>query len=433
MGLLKYKEFVSILESNYHLYYTPIMEGGAYGHLNHPFDNIDLTFLDLQEMLNASIEGSFGVENFIMEKTDGQNIMISWRDGSLVAARNKSHLKNKGANALTIDGIAKMFAGRGEIETAFNNAMADLSSAISAFSEKDKQKYFANGSKFASIEVITPKTQNVIPYGLDMLVFHGITEYDENGEAIEEDKQAGRDIAKLMKVLNADTQKTFFIRGPHDVEIKPLPNFAARKSYYQKKLNSVMQESGCTLNSTVGDYVIGMATKIFKTAAQKDAITVPQEIESRLIRRIANIDETLTYTINQIKKDFGVDNTKWFVDYEKKNSKKIKREIYGPIENLFLELGTEIMKNVSSFLTANPTSAAIKMKKEIDDAISKIRTNGDQEDIEKLEHELKRISSAGGLESIVPSEGITFVFKGKLYKYTGLFAPINQLKGMLIY
>ena len=29
------------------------------------------------------------------------------------------------------------------------------------------------------------------------------------------------------------------------------------------------------------------------------------------------------------------------------------------------------------------------------------------------------------MKSVVPSEGITFVFKGKLYKYTGAFAPPN--------
>ena len=32
------------------------------------------------------------------EKTDGQALAVSWRDGRLVAARNKGHLKNKGEN-----------------------------------------------------------------------------------------------------------------------------------------------------------------------------------------------------------------------------------------------------------------------------------------------------------------------------------------------
>lgn len=62
-SLLKYNDFVkSILEKK------TLNEGGAYGHLNHPFDDLNLTFLDLQEMLNATINGAFGPENFVSEK-----------------------------------------------------------------------------------------------------------------------------------------------------------------------------------------------------------------------------------------------------------------------------------------------------------------------------------------------------------------------------
>jgi hypothetical protein len=42
---------------------------------------------------------------------------------------------------------------------------------------------------------------------------------------------------------------------------------------------------------------------------------------------------------------------------------------------------------------------------------------------------LKRIDAAGGMDSIVPLEGIVFTFNGKTYKLTGAFAPINQLLG----
>ena len=48
-----------------------------------------------------------------------------------------------------------------------------------------------------------------------------------------------------------------------------------------------------------------------------------------------------------------------------------------------------------------------------------------------LRTQLDRLNAIGGLKSVVPSEGITFVFKGKLYKYTGAFAPTNQILGML--
>ena len=49
----------------------------------------------------------------------------------------------------------------------------------------------------------------------------------------------------------------------------------------------------------------------------------------------------------------------------------------------------------------------------------------------EVKTQLDRLNAIGGLKSVVPSEGITFVFKGKLYKYTGAFAPANQILGML--
>jgi hypothetical protein len=432
--MLKFADFVKFLnETEPKLEYSKELElfcGGAFGHIEHPFEDVGLTFFDLKEMIRLTVEGGFTPDNFTQFKTDGQQLSISWKDGTLIAARNKTHLKNRGEQALTRDGIAQLFAGRGDIEIAFTAAMDDLTEAIGSLSDSDKEKYFANGAKFASLEVITPITQNTVPYGQNMLVFHGVLEYDEAGNPIGEDKQAGRDLGKLIKDANAAYQKTFFVRGPDDVEIKPLPNANSRYKYYMKRLSSLMDESGCNDSSTVGDYALGMGRNVISKAASDDGITLPESSIDGLARRIADIDKS--YGIVQIKKDLG-SNASWFINGEKKNAKTWKRDVYGPLESIFLEVGTEIMRTLSSSLVANPTEAAIAMKQEIDDTIEKIRTNGDETDVEKLEAQLKRLSSVGGLEDMVPSEGITFIYKGKLYKYTGLFMICHQIRSILAF
>ena len=96
-----------------------LLEGGAYGHLNHPFDDKNLTFSDFKTLIINTLQGKLDSEGAVTEKTDGQNIMVSWKGGKLIAARNKGHIKNHGANALDINGIKSMFAGRGDIEKAF--------------------------------------------------------------------------------------------------------------------------------------------------------------------------------------------------------------------------------------------------------------------------------------------------------------------------
>jgi hypothetical protein len=188
-------------DSNQEYQYEPIrenineskllMEGGAYGHMSHPFDtDINLTFGQLKDIVNRALEGTL---EFTREKTDGQALAISWRDGRLVAARNKGHLKNRGEKALDIKGVSDKFQGRGGLSDAYNYAMKDLSNAIKSLSDKQRDKIFKQGACFMNLEVIYPTSVNVIPYGQALLVFHGTMEYNEEGVAIGENGEAARE------------------------------------------------------------------------------------------------------------------------------------------------------------------------------------------------------------------------------------------------
>jgi len=57
-----------------------ITEGGAYGHMAHPFDDKDLTFKDLKNIIERGLGGELHREDNVTEKLDGQNLMISWKN-----------------------------------------------------------------------------------------------------------------------------------------------------------------------------------------------------------------------------------------------------------------------------------------------------------------------------------------------------------------
>ena len=57
-----------------------LTEGGAYGHMAHPFDDKDLTFGDLKKIITNGLGGKLSREDNVTEKLDGQNLMISWRE-----------------------------------------------------------------------------------------------------------------------------------------------------------------------------------------------------------------------------------------------------------------------------------------------------------------------------------------------------------------
>ena len=210
-------------------------EGGAYGHMSHPFDDMELTFGDLKTIISSALEGELGV---VREKTDGQALAISWKNGRLIAARNKSNLANAGADAMGIEDVASKFAGRGGLTDAYNFAMKDLSSAISGLSEAQRKKIFNEGKCFMNLEVIWPESVNVIPYGQALLIFHNTVCYNEAGNAIGADNGAASTLAGMIKQINADIQSRYVIQGPPITSIPKSTDLSSKQGKYVSKLNN---------------------------------------------------------------------------------------------------------------------------------------------------------------------------------------------------
>ena len=66
-------------------------------------------------------------------------------------------------------------------------------------------------------------------------------------------------------------------------------------------------------------------------------------------------------------------------------------------------------------------------------AISDIRAGGDVKKLNKLKVQLDRLNAIGGFDAVVPTEGIVFKYNGNTYKFTGAFAPINQITGLMFF
>jgi hypothetical protein len=123
----------------------------------------------------------------------------------------------------------------------------------------------------------------------------------------------------------------------------------------------------------------------------------------------------------------------WVLKTDKENHAKIVKENMKPFEILFFQVGAEIMKNISGFIAANPSKAVQGIKNRLDAAISSVRSGGDLKKLNKLKQQLEKLQAIGGMKAIVPSEGIVFKYKGKTYKFTGAFAPINQITGLIAF
>ena len=396
-----------------------IMEGGAYGHMNHPFDiQMNLTFGDLKKIINNALDGNLGV---VREKTDGQALAISWKKGKLIAARNKSHLANGGANALDISALSSKFAGRGALSDAYDFAMRDLSAAISGLSEKERQSIFKDGSAFCNLEVIYLQNANVIPYGQNLLVFHNVVEYDDKGTAIGTVKGAESKLAAMIKKVNADVQSKYTIQGPPITKLPKNEKLSSQKGKFGGMLSKLQSEFNLSDKDGVAEYHYAW----WMNFVNKSKKNLSQLEKEGLARRWAFDNKAFT-----IKSISDADARKWADGVDKDAKDKIMKGNLRKFEDIFLGVGAEVLSFMNSVLTAQPDSALQSIHNSLETTISQIRSSGSEAQIKRLEKELARLNAIGGFEKLVPNEGLVFFYKGNTYKLTGTFAPLNQILGI---
>jgi hypothetical protein len=403
-----------------------LLMGGAAGHMSHPFDDNHLTFGDFKNIINMSLEGKLSREDNVTEKLDGQNLMISYVDGELRGARNKGHLKMFGKTSLNIDGMKSVFSGRGDIEKAFVGSMKDLQNAIGKLSDKQKEKVFGNGSKWMNLEIVYPKTANVIDYDVSELFFHGSVEIHEDGTVKSQVRDSARMLEGMLRQINQNIQKRFRISKPVVLNLPKVQDFSKKKKYFLSKLRKLQTIYKLKDNDTLGMHHEMYWREYIFNAAKQHGYRIPRNVLEPLVKRWAYFDKSFRLDKKNIKHDKFLS---WTKGVDKFDHKKLAYENIKPFELLFLELGSEILKNLDGFLAVNPTQAVQKIKRELKSAISSLRTSKDIKQISLLKKNLNKINAIGGTSSIVPSEGLVFKYNGKMYKFTGAFAPVNQILG----
>ena len=390
--------------------------------------NQDVKVDDTWKIDGVDVSDSNQLSNLANEK---DNELLS--EGKLIAARNKGHLKNKGETALDINAMKSKFAGRGDIADAFVFAMKDLQKAISSLSEKQRNKIFMNGKAFMNLEVMWPKSANVIDYDKAEIVFHGALEYDDDGNVIGQVADSGRMLAGMIKQVNQNVQKNYNIGKPNFLKVPKTQDFGKKKKQYFSRLSRLQKQFKLKDNDTLALYhQRWWEDFITKNAKKYKVKQTPRQLQN-LVKRWAFFNKS--YSVPQIRTDYK-DNQKfldWVLKYDKNDHATQVKTNMKPFEILFFDVGAEIMQNVSGWIAASPDKAVQGIKKRLDAAIKDVRGKKDLKKLNRLKIQLDRLNAIGGLKAIVPSEGIVFKYKGKTYKFTGAFAPINQITGLMTF
>jgi len=403
-----------------------LLEGGAAGHMLHPFDNNNLTFADFKAMIIGGLQGELNFEEEPTEKTDGANVFATIQNGEVKFARNKTELKDP----MSLSQFQSKFEGHPSklVQDTFQFAAADLSSLLIKLPAKTQEELFQNGLNFMNMELIYSQNPNVIHYDVDVIQFHGIKKTDGSGNIIGDDNSAAKSVSGVLKSLNANVGKVFTIIPPQVIQLRKDVDFEANQSKFIGKLEVLKNRYKLTDADSVGKYHEMWWREQIETLFGE----FPQDIKEGLLLRWA-YDDKKTLNIRSLDKTLTKEQAGVVSRFDKEDVKKKFKENIRPFEDLFLELGSVILKNASNFIAVSPDKEMQRLHVEIRKAADNIKINGDLSQIAKVTSELERIERIGGIESIIPTEGIVFSYKGHMYKLTGIFAAANALMGIMRY
>jgi hypothetical protein len=421
-----------------------LTEGGAAGHMAHPWDDHGLTFNDMKEIVSRGLSGRLDIEAPTTEKTDGQNIQVTWKNGQPGFARNKGTV----INPLTPEQLVADFErkyqqsvdqngvqgseGYALVVEAYRTCANDLTESLNKINPSQLQQIFKDGRVFANMEIIYPATKNVISYDKAHLQFHNLVEYDEKGNVVLTDLAGGKFMQSIIEDANAHMQNTFSFIPPQQIKLGRVDNFEDQQAAFINEIDQLKNQYGLKETDLISEYHKAWWKNVIETKAKSVGYQIPENILTTLIYRWAFADKSTN--ISALKKQ--IDNPEfvnWVDAFDKKDFKMYLKQNLEPFESIFLKLGVIVLQNATNFLTANPSKAVQDIKSDLSKLIKDLQIKNDPSTMQQLQFQLKRIEKLGGFDAIVPAEGIVFVYDGNTYKLTGAFAPVNQILGTLKY
>ena len=397
--------------------------GGVAGSMSHLYDNPSLTFSKMKEIMTAASNAELDAE----EKTDGQNLFLSYsvKDGKAVGARNKGNLRKGGLDAPE---LATKFADRGNLTDAFVGGFDAFERAVESLSDEEKLQIFGDDADvWYNAEIMDPDNANVILYDSKLLKIHdrGHFKFDKkSGERSEEDVSKNLAVLdnSLQKMQSKLSDKKFSLVRSAVVQLNKLDDDVALKKALNE-LNSVVASEGLGDDANVGQYV-------YKRIVSGIDDTFPDEIRHEITRYLLKLPGNMG--LRELKKQVGKQGLQDLNDIVSSKNILLKQAIQ-PIENIIHDFAVEILRGIQSVFIVDTDKEVARQREELATAVNQITQIGPENPkaMEVLQVNLNKIKDMKNLNT--PIEGIVFDYDGHTYKFTGNFAPLNQILGLFKY
>ena len=431
--------------------------GGRAGHMSHLYDDPGLTFGKLKEVFKLASEGKLTGT----EKTDGQNISISYsvRRGEAVAIRNDDHAYRKGFNS---DDLISYMAAESpdfkglrtgktrkkretpeHVRAAYVQAMATFEEFAQSLPTELQLGFFgADADIFYNAEVMSASSRNAINYDVESILIHrvGHEAYDEEKQdtvsmSREESEEKARELEAYLEEFYNNIEREGM--GLQVGAVKALQNLATGAFYDEAviRLNKLMGVNGVTDDKNIGQLIIQNLENI----VDQSLPDLNFEARKLLYRRM--YAEYYDEKGGPTKRSRGIHThailnaipdrtpeTEGLIRQTIADSKTIIKDILAPLEDIIHDFSVEMLRSLESTFILDNQKEVEDLRKKISHIIETVENSHSEEAKEFLADQMRKLKSVDKI--VTAAEGFVFDFDGHTYKFTGNFAPMNQLLGL---
>ena len=391
--------------------YIYLFEGGAGGHMAHPFDYTDFTANDLIELVDSLFKGK--VEH-LKEKLDGMNINASMNnDGEIIFIRNNTE-RNSEKGGILLKDLDARWDGKEHQKKVFMTA----AKIIEKIFPKVGKEFFnpdENHRKIINCECIIAGKTNIMPYAKDRVAFPGYTIWEKRTDKkgnfawVEQEDVEGH-VDELYKAAEGIDEA----KPRPDLMIKNLEEGMKFAEKFTKSIVKLWEDEGLKPDTSIEEWK--------KTRFKKFAPDWCKD-DMDIFNRLCNGDKSIN--LRELKKRYPNEDVN---DIDKGIKKSLPSKIMEPMDNLFLAIGNELLDQLEGFVNSGDKENIIAtVKKDTEEIIKTIEQSDSVEAKDKLEKCMQRLQALGNKYNA--AEGIVVMYKGRRMKFTGSFAAINGALG----
>ena len=356
---------------------------------------------------------------------------------------------------------------------AFTKAMRDLEDMARAMPEDLVVKLFGKDADFFyNAEVMSPLSRNAIEYGVDTLSLHRILHHAYDDEERELDTMGAVASGERAALLDGDIKDYYGEKGEPGDERNPTPvSVGAMERLIAMEDESIKEDAiqgvktlalqnGLSLDNSLGRLVFVRFHEAVHQALPRIGPDAEKLLVIRMFQEVYNAPGH-SWEAEEILADFGNINLNEekvslkaimdaSADRERNvgalikelvnSSKRFHTKIITPLVNIIFRFSAHALGTLRDLYVLNRDTEIERTRGTVFQTIKNLETllkpvnSNDPKALEKWEKFLIQRDKFKALEDKI-SEAEGFVFQwppgtDNTYKFTGLFAPINQLLGM---